>query len=67
MSRSSHHAHAHSPLAHGKGTKQRAIGFEFWGRRSALCGLRDPGRYTKVQTHRAERRQAKQQARAADE
>ncbi len=30
--------------------------YEYWGKRSALSGLRDPGRFTKVQTHRAERR-----------
>lgn len=35
---------------------------EYWSRRSALCGLRDPGRYTKTQTHRAERREAKKEA-----
>lgn len=39
----------------------KRISTEYWSRRSALCGLRDPGRYTKTQTHRAERRDGKQQ------
>lgn len=59
VSRTPKDSTVHGPLAWGKGTKQRAYGYEFWGRRSALCGLREPGKYTKTQTHRAERRQAK--------
>lgn len=39
----------------------KRISTEYWGRRSALCGLRDPGRYTKTQTHRAERRDGERQ------
>jgi hypothetical protein len=31
-------------------------GYEYWGKRP---GPRDPGRYSKTQTHRAERRAAK--------
>lgn len=61
MSRTPKDSKVHGPLAYGKGTKQRAYGYEFWGRRSALSGLREPGKYTKKQTHRAERRQGKKQ------
>lgn len=57
MSRTAKDSTRHGPLAYGKGTKQRSLGcYEFWGKRSALCGMRDPGKYTKTQTHRAERR-----------
>ena len=64
MSRTPKHNKARGPLAYGKGTKQRAVGYEFWGKRSALSGLREPGKYTKKQTHRAERRAAKKEEQA---
>lgn len=46
---------------------QKGAGHEYWGRRSAETrgprgrALRDPGAFTKDQTHRAERRKAKKE------
>lgn len=42
-----------------KGSK--GSGHEYWGKRSELSGMRDPGKVTKRATHRAERRQGKKQ------
>lgn len=37
----------------------KGSGFEYWGRRSAIAkDQREPGKYTKKVTHRAERRDA---------
>lgn len=46
---------------HSNVPKTRRPGYEYWGRRSALCGLRCAGRYTKMRTHRAERREGRVQ------
>lgn len=50
------------PLAYGKGTKQRAYGYEFWTSRGGKRHGEEPGRYTKTKTHRAERRAGKKAA-----
>lgn len=49
----------HTRKNKNKVRKTKGPGYEYWGKRSAAWGkeLRNPGRYTKDQTHRAERRQ----------
>lgn len=47
-----------------KSKGHKGPGHEYWGRRSAIGfgkNLREPGRFTKTETHRAERRQAKEE------
>lgn len=48
------------PLAFGKGTKQRSIGYEFWSPRGGVRHGEQPGKVTKRKTHRKERRDGKE-------
>lgn len=50
----------------GPSKGERPGSYEYWSRRSELSGLRCPGRYTKTQTHRAERRQSKREEKDSD-
>ena len=61
MSRTSKDDKKRGPLAYGKGHKQRAVGYEYWGSRSGKKHGEEPGNVTKRATHRAERRQGKKQ------
>lgn len=64
MSRTTKDDKKRGPLAHGKGTKQRATGYEFWKSRSGKKHGEEPGSITKTLTHRRERRVGKKQERA---
>ncbi len=61
MSRSRHHP-KHGAVPYGFAStgayKQRACGYEYW---TARPGGRNPGKQTKVRTHRLERRAAKKE------
>jgi hypothetical protein len=59
VSRSAKDDKKRGPLAYGKGTKHRAYGYEWNGKRLGGRGWREPGVFTKRETHRWERRAAK--------
>jgi hypothetical protein len=59
MSRTAKDDKKRGPLAFGKGTKNRAYGYEYWTSRGGKPHGEEPGKFTKKKTHKRERKLGK--------